>query len=258
MKISVIGASGFIGKYLSKNMPNNFIVNKIKLRGENLSKLSEKKIKSIFSSEIILNCAASLSPKTQNDFFLNEKFVSYLLHLNKTHQKKIIHLSSINTLVKDRIDSYSLTKKKSEKKIIKSKNLIIIRLPLVIREKNNVLQAEGNISKLFAYLDSIKIPIYPMIYPGHIYQPIEIGLVKKKIIELIKKNNKYREVNLVGNKKISLWDMFKRIANMKNKKVYKIDLRCFYKIMPKFIKSVIKKQNNFLQQIATIDHSNFD
>ena len=52
--------------------------------------------------------------------------------------------------------------------------------------------------------------------------------------------------------------MFKRIANMKNKKVYKIDLRCFYKIMPKFIKSVIKKQNNFLQQIATIDHSNFD
>ena len=71
MKISIIGASGFIGEYLSKNMPQNFIIKKIKLRNENLSNLKKKTIDSIFSSKIVINCAASLHPKTSNDFFLN-------------------------------------------------------------------------------------------------------------------------------------------------------------------------------------------
>ena len=71
MKISITGASGFVGNYLSTNMPSNYIVKKINLRGENLAKLNEKIIKKIFTSDVIINSAASLYPKTPNDFFLN-------------------------------------------------------------------------------------------------------------------------------------------------------------------------------------------
>ena len=42
MKISIIGASGFIGKYLSINMPKKFTIKKISLRNEDLSNLNYK------------------------------------------------------------------------------------------------------------------------------------------------------------------------------------------------------------------------
>ncbi len=83
MKISIIGASGFIGKYLSKNMPKKFKIKKISLRNEDLSDLKKKTIKYIFSSKVIINCAASLYPKTSNDFFLNQNLLKYLLNINK-------------------------------------------------------------------------------------------------------------------------------------------------------------------------------
>ena len=56
MKISIIGASGFIGKYLLKNMPKKFTIKKISLRNEDLSDLKKKTIKYIFSSKRILIC----------------------------------------------------------------------------------------------------------------------------------------------------------------------------------------------------------
>ena len=257
IKVSIIGATGFIGKHLAKKITTNCKIKKINLRGEDLSRLKKDTIKKIFTSDVIINCAASLNPKTNNDFFLNEHFLNHLLKLNSKFKKKIIHLSSINTLIHERIDQYTLTKKKSEKKIKNYNNLTIIRLPLVIMREKNILQPTGNISKLFDYLKKVKLPIYPMIYPGHLYQPIEIKMLEKEIIKIIFKNKKNKKINLVGTKKISLWEIFKEIADMEKKKIFKIDLRYIYKIMPKIIKSFIMKQNNFIQQIASIDHSKF-
>lgn len=255
MKISITGTSGFVGNYLSTNMPKNYIVEKINLRGENLANLNKKTIKKIFSSDVIINSAASLNPKTRKDFFLNEEFLNYLLNLNKNYKKRIIHLSTINCLIKDRIDKYSLSKKISEKKSRNSKNLTIIRLPLIVMRKKNILQPKGPIVKFFNYLNCVKLPIYPMIYPGHLYQPIDIKFINKTIINIIKRNTSNKIINLIGEKKLCLWDIFKEIADMKKKRVAKVDLRFFYKFMPVKIKLLIKKQNNFLQQFASIDHS---
>ncbi len=257
MKISITGASGFVGNYLSTNMPKNYIIKKINLRGKNLSNLNQKTIKKIFSSDVIINSAASLNPKTTNDFFLNEKFLNYLLNLNKKYKKKIIHISTINSLIKDRIDKYSLSKKISEKKSKSFKKLTIIRLPLVIMRKKNIIQPKGPIIKFFNYLSYTKLPIYPMIYPGHLYQPIDVKFINKTIIKIIKRNLLNKTINLVGKEKLYLWDIFKEIADMKKKKVCKVDLRFFYNCIPSKIKLLIKKQNNFLQQFASIDHSKF-
>tara|TARA_B100000780_G_C21029653_1_gene412821 strand:- start:541 stop:1044 length:504 start_codon:yes stop_codon:yes gene_type:complete len=166
-------------------------------------------------------------------------------------------MSSINTLISDRIDQYSLTKKYSEKGIQNKKNITIIRLPLVIERKKKFLLPKGNVSQLFNYLKKIKLPIYPMIYPGHIYQPIEISVLRDRIIKIIKVNKNSRVINLVGNKKISLYDLFLEIANLEKKKVFRIDLRYFYNFLPAYLKNIIKKQNNFVQQISSIDHSKF-
>ena len=96
-----------------------------------------------------------------------------------------------------------------------------------------------------------------MIYPGHLYQPIDIDYLKNTILEIIRGNEIRNEMNLVGNKKIYLWDIFKEIAENEKKRTLKLDLRYLYKLLPTSLKSIIKKQNNFVQQIASIDHSNF-
>ena len=96
-----------------------------------------------------------------------------------------------------------------------------------------------------------------MIYPGHLYQPIEIEKIKNTIIKIIDGTETRNDMNLLGNEKKYLWDIFKEVAEIEKKKTLKLDLRFLYKILPESIKLIIKKQNNFLQQIASIDHSKF-
>ena len=158
--------------------------------------------------------------------------------------KKIIHLSSINTLITDRIDRYSLTKKYSESGIENNKNLTIIRLPLVIERKKGILLPKGNVSKLFSYLKKVRLPIYPMIYPGHIYQPIEIGILRNRIIKIIKKNKNTNAINLVGDKKISLYKKKFQVIKAKLKNMAVGGLLIKHISSPK---EIIKKDFKFLR-----------
>ena len=257
MIISIIGATGFIGKFLSDELSKDFDVLNLSIRNENLADLRKEKIDQIFSSNFIINCASSLNPKTKNDFYLNEKFLGYLLSLNNKYKKKIIHLSSINTLIENRMDKYSISKKKGEEEIQKKEDLFLIRLPFVYSIENNLIQPKGNSSMIFNYLRKTKLPIYPMIYPGHLYQPIEINFLKNQILKIISGNETRNEINLVGKEKKYLWDIFEEIAKIEKKRILKLDLRFVYRILPKTFKSLIKRQNNFIQQLASIDHSKF-
>ena len=106
-KISIIGYTGFIGTYLCRFFnKEKFIVKKINLRQEKISKLPISFFDKILQSDIIVNAAASLNPKSKDDFYLNELFPKDLSKINKKHKKKIIHLSTINVLIKDRLDKY--------------------------------------------------------------------------------------------------------------------------------------------------------
>ena len=111
-KISIIGYTGFIGTYLCKFFnKEKFIVKKINLRNRKVSKLPNNFLEKILQSDVIVNAAASLNPKTKDDYYLNELFPNDLSRFNKKYKKKIIHLSTINVLIKDRLDKYSLSKK---------------------------------------------------------------------------------------------------------------------------------------------------
>ena len=261
MKICITGYSGFLGKHLSNYLAKKFNVVKVNLRKlpQKDTKDFNKFLKQITKSKIIINCAANLNPKNENDFFINESFPKLLQsHIEKSKSKALlIHISSINVLLKDRSDHYTISKRKVEKKLL-SKKIVILRLPFLYKKTNGVIKKGGSLKIFFKYLDTKFLPVYPMIYPGHIHRPVEISKLSIFIFNLIKKKNIHKQkiYNIVGKDKISLWDLFSDIAFLKKKKIYKLNTKFIRKILPNFILNYFRKSLN-LQMLLSIDNSNF-
>jgi len=258
MKVSIIGFSGFLGselvKYLKKDKKIELV--KINSREFSIRKINYFLLKKIFQSDIIINCAASLNPKNKNDIFINKNFPAMLCSYNNFFKKRIIQISTVNVSIRDRMDLYSLSKRDGEYKILKNENITIIRIPFLFKKKQGFYLPLGNIKIFFKYLNISFLPFYPMIYPGHIYKPIEINKVLffiKNIIFLKKIKKIY---NIQGPNTQSLYDIFNKVALQFNKKTIKININFLNNCLPLFIKNFFKKKNNFLQQLVVIKNYN--
>ena len=258
MIVSIFGSSGFIGSFLKKKLHKSFKINEIDLRKidlsmkkKNLLKVLKDKLK---NSDYVINCCACLKPKNQNDFFINSE-IPAIIQKSITNLKKkphLIHMSTLNIFLEQRTDDYTLSKKIAEKKLLK-KNTTILRLPFIINKNKN----SGNLKILNKYLDNKFLPLYPMIYPGHIYGPIEIDKLCLFINKILKTKQKNFFFNLIGQKNLTLWDMFEFIAKKKNKKILKINTIFLNKISNFNQKNKFIRNNDFLSQLFSIDHSNF-
>jgi nucleoside-diphosphate-sugar epimerase len=252
MDVIISGYSGFVGSHLLKVLKKKNSVVKLNLR--NFKNLEKKKIinflnKNCKKDTILINCASSLNPKTKQDFFLNAKLPEIFFDFTKKNNLKFIHISTINTLIKERKDDYTISKKKGEIKI-NEQNCSIIRLPLIVKKKGDIYLQEGQLKKFFLYLKFFKLPIYPFIYPGALYRPIDIDDICRKIILLLKKK-KCGNINIQGKKIMSSFELFKIICNQNNKYCLKIPTSWLKKIIPNPIKNILYR-NNFFQQILNV------
>ena len=116
-------------------------------------------------------------------------------------------------------------------------------------------QLAGNLSILNNYLNTKILPIYPMLYPGHIYQPIKINDLNFFFKNLLQKKQKLFTYNLIGKNKLSFWDLYKKIAQKKNKKVVKINTKFLNFIKKSVGKNKFIRNNDFLSQLFYIDQS---
>ena len=259
MVITILGSSGFIGSNLCKSLKKSYKIKKLNLRKLNVS-LKEQQLINLFNnkfkkSKYIINCCASLKPKSNQDFFINSKLPIIIQKtLSKMKNKPhFIHISTLNVYLDQRTDDYTLSKKLGEIKL-KNKCTSIIRLPIIINDIDK-RQSTGNLNKLNNYLDQKFLPVYPMLYPGHLYQPIEIKNLNLFFKSFLKKKKKLFTYNLVGKNKLSLWDMYEMIAKKKNKKIVRINTK-YLNFMKKFLgKNKIIRNNDFLSQLFYIDQS---
>lgn len=251
MKISILGSSGFLGKELCKLLKRNYTIKKLNLR--NIQIFNQEKLHRVFKiiceNDIIINCATSLRPKTKEDYWINCN-LSFLL-LKYIQKNKIncrlIHISTTDVLIKNLNDRYTISKRFAEKKI-KNLDCLILRLPLLYKK----YYYENQSSKLIFYnYLSIKFPIYPMFYPGAIYQPLKINTVSVFINSIIKKRKKKGVFNLVGSKKYSTWDIFYKIAKLKNKKPFKLNT----KILSIFFPNFLLNNSRIILQLSSVDQT---
>ena len=261
MVITIVGHSSFIGKELINFLKKKHKIIKLDVRKIDLNlsnnQIIELLVKKLNNSKYVINCCASLKPKTKNDLFVNSKLPKLLQKavLNLKNKSFLIHLSTLNTLIRERKDLYSISKKKGEIGL-KKKNSIILRLPLIYNDKINS-KNNGNLSIFHQYLDIDILPFYPMIYPGHIYQPILVNDLCKFINKLINLSFFTYHYNLVGKDKLSFWQLFDNLAKKKKKRAIKINTLVFSKIFSKFRYLSLVRNNNFLSQIMSIDQTKF-
>jgi dTDP-4-dehydrorhamnose reductase len=256
--IALSGQSGFIGD----EFVNFLKKKKIKYKCINFSKkysilskiCSNKEIKKINKCSHYFHFASSLNPKSNQDYLFNEKIPNYIFKkINK--EIKFIYISSINVLVKDRIDNYTNTKRTAEKSLKSKKNLIIVRLPLVLKFKQKKIVNIGPAKKIFRIIDFFPL-IIPSIYPGHIYNPVDVMKLNKFLLKILKRKNQF-SYNILGRKKLSFFEIIKLVASSRYKKVLKINTILLKKIAPMCINIYLRKQNNFLNQLIQVDNSKF-
>ena len=113
MHVIISGYSGFLGSHLIKVLKKKNSVVKLNLR--KFKYLEKQKIinflnKNCKKETILINCASSLKPKTKQDFFLNSKLPEIFCNFTKKNNLKFMHISTINTLIKERRDDYTVSK----------------------------------------------------------------------------------------------------------------------------------------------------
>ena len=164
-----------------------------------------------------------MRPKTKEDYWINCN-LSFLL-LKYIQKNKIncrlIHISTTDVLIKNLNDRYTISKRFAEKK---NQKFRLFYLKITSYIKKNYYENQSSKLIFYKYL-SVKFPIYPMFYPGAIYQPLKIKSLSVFINSIIKKRKNKGTFNLVGSKKYSTWDIFYKIAMLKNKKPFKLNTK---------------------------------
>ena len=259
MNIAIFGYSGFIGSHFVNVLNNKHNVIKVNARHIKYNSSNEEIFsnfeKVLIKPDFIFNFCGNTNPKNKNDIFINENLSSLIeKYIYKKRLKtQFFHISTINVLIKERLDNYTISKKNAENNL-KDRFTSIIRLPLIINFDDG---KKGDLEIFYKYINSKLIPFYPMIYPGNIYRPIEIKNLCNFFLKMIENGNKKQIYNLMGKEQLSIWDLFNKIAIKNNKKTLKINTSILGKVIPNSIKEMIFK-SSFFGQFLSIDQSKIE
>ena len=220
----ITGFSGYLGSELIKLFEEKKI-KFIKFKIPRPTK-TDRNLKSFYSRHIneflilnrhidtVINCAASLKPKNHKEYYFNSCFpILFQEALFKLNEHSAFINVSSTRIFKNSMDTYSLSKKESEK-IMFSKGKVILIYPDIILDKT-----KGAYNDLENILSN-KIPFVPVFNPGNYFYPINCSSLAEKIlmISLDKIENK-KKIIICGNKKISFYEIVDEINNKNKKKI---------------------------------------
>lgn len=237
MNIAISGAGGMLGSHLCKILNTSKTHNVFNLSLDHEYKKINKAllIEFVVKNEIavIVNCAATMDLKNDNDYKVNANLPRLLydvLQENNSNSLKFIHISSINVLLESRTNLYSRSKRAAENSL-RDTSAIILR-PHLIWSKTD----EGDRKKLLNYINS-PFPLKPVPYPGHTFCPVDVDSLASYICETLSRDINSAIINIQGDKKYSLWDLSNSLNGAK-KKLIPVPTLFVEKIFPSKIKNL--------------------
>ena len=234
---TILGAGGFIGRYLVQNLTKQnyqcFIPSRnpfqkgylktqappgaiefIEWNPNDFSKIKD----AIHNSDVVINLIGILFETRKQKFQkIHEEIPEIIAEFcSEANVKKFIQVSSIGANPNSK-SLYQKSKFQGEVKAIKHfKNTVIIR-PSV------VCGTEDNFTNLFSRLSFL--PVIPVVGINYKFQPILVTDVADAIIKAIDiKNNEGKIYEIGGPKIISFGDMVKSILKTINKKRFVIEM----------------------------------
>jgi len=257
----ITGSSGYLGSELTKLLEKKkikFIKFKIPRPSKtdtNLKKFYSKHINEFLTLnkhvDTVINCAASLKPKTYKEFYFNGYFpILFQESLFKLNEHSTFVNISSTRIFKNSTDKYSLSKKDSEK-IMLQKGKIVSIYPDIILDKT-----KGAYNELENILSS-KIPFVPVFNPGNYFYPINCSSLAEKILKIsLGKIENKRKIIICGNKKISFYEIVDEINNKNKKKIIVSVPSKYFKLFPSFVKNFFYK-SYYLQKFEDSDFLNY-
>lgn len=168
--------------------------------------------------DFIINCAGSKSPQQAFDFYLNAK-VPKIIEDYIYHQKlscKLIHISSINVVIDSLEDKYTRSKRQGEWSLNRLSTTIIRPGLLWSPNKDPLLM---RVSAYFGHPFILKF----MFKPGNTYSPINPTTLANFIVnELTELGAPPRVINVLGDRKYTLWALMKQLAKKSNSRLIPI------------------------------------
>jgi nucleoside-diphosphate-sugar epimerase len=256
MKIAITGSGGMLGGCISRVakrhghqvVPIHFA--SANTEAEEYLDAVINCLKDIRDCDFIIHCASSKSPRQSFDFYLNAKvpkvIEDYIYDQNLNC--KLIHVSSINVIIGSLEDKYTESKRQGEKSLNKAHTTII--RPGLLWSPNE----DPILTKLCAYFSRPLIPKI-MFKPGNIYSPVDPDALASFIVsELVELDAAPKVINILGDRKYSLWELMKELANRSHSRLIPVPT-IWFRFVP--WRWGIKRLNmpEIFNQMLTIDRT---
>lgn len=222
MKIAITGSGGlFGGSLLNQAIAAGHQVVPISfahIKSEPFSESIHKSLTVLQDCDILIHCAASKNPKSPFEQYLNIQ-VPHLIEQYITSQQlacHLIHISSMNVVINELQDNYTLTKRHAES-LLDPKKTSIIRPGLIWSPLH-----DPNIKKITAYLKKSYLP-HLIFKPGNWYSPVDPdSLAQFLLAKLGDLLIHPQTLHILGTQKYSLWELVNRLADSHKVKLYPI------------------------------------
>jgi dTDP-4-dehydrorhamnose reductase len=236
-KILILGSSGSLGSQLVKDLKNSYQLIKVSRNNhffdENFNQL--KKIILKKKPSFIINCIAILGLKfceknPKETFKFNYKLPKKVSDFSSKNNIKFIHFSTEAVFIGNKKKKiygenekgnpstlYGISKLKADHYLIKKKNTLIVRLPVLYgpTNKNQI------ISKLVSSIkNNKKIYVSTDVYSTPVYTPFVSNFIKNFIL----RNGSFffnkKIIHISTNNLISMYFFIKKIAKIIKKEKY--------------------------------------
>ena len=252
-KIIILGHKGFIGARLFKEFKKKkFDVIGIKIPRPNYTE-DIKKFYIDYINKIliennnvnyVINCAGSISCKTNSDFFFNSEFdiIFQNIVLKKKMSIKYLTLNSTKVFT-NCLDKYTLSKKELNKNYLSKNNFYILYLDLIFQKDSIHYKKIFDLLKKWSYF---KIPIF---YPGKLFYPIDLNNLCKEIFNITTIKQNKNKIIILGDKKFTFYEIIvyvKKKSFLQNK--FRLLKSKYFNSMPNFVKNIFYR-SKFLQMM---------